>query len=309
MDKSKASRFFRVRPTCVCVGWLGAVVLIAATWSLNPAYGSENLATTSAQGSGCEKLQEQLTASQEALAERSSELQERLQAIAASLQGLEDAGDSIPAAKLAEQKDTLITERAALQNELKFLESAHTAWQAALDACENAARFRQELAQFQASGQHRAEDFVASDVTALQAQLDQIQSASAAQEEPEDVRVSRLAQLAELIETADEQARHVHELERAAIAAQAESARQKRAAHDAERDLLEAKLAAVREAVGEASAVQATMATKAPEADEADALNKERLAEQLDAEARNRLEFARSRLDEIEERLAQASAE
>ena len=127
MDKSKASRFFGVRPTCVCVGWLGAVVLITATWSLHPGYGSENPATTSAQGSGCEKLQEQLTSSQEALAERSSELQERLQAIAASLQGLEDAGESIPAAKLAEQKDTLITERAALQDELKFLESAHTA--------------------------------------------------------------------------------------------------------------------------------------------------------------------------------------
>lgn len=150
MDNSKASRFFPVRPTCVCVGWLGAVVVIAATWSLNPAYGSENLATTSAQGSGCEKLQEQLTASQEALAERSPELQERVQAIAASLQGLEDAGESVPAAKLAEQKDTLITERTALQNELKFLESAHTAWQAALDACENAARFLQALAQFQA---------------------------------------------------------------------------------------------------------------------------------------------------------------
>ncbi len=293
----------------VCVGCLGAVVLIAATWSLNPVYGSEDLATTSAQGGGCEWLHEQLTASHEALVERSSELQERLQAVATSLQDLEDAGESIPTAKLAEQKDTLTTERAALQNELKFLESAHTAWQAALDACENAARLRHELAQFEAGGQPRAEDFVASDVTALQAQLDQIQSASAAQEEPEDVRTSRLAQLAELIETADEQARHVHELERVAVRAQAESARQKRAVHDAERDLLEAKLAAAREAVGEASAVQATSPTKAPEADEADALNKERLAQQLDAEARNRLDFAQSRLDEIEERLARASAE
>jgi small conductance mechanosensitive channel len=309
MDKPKASRFFGVRPTCVCIGWLGAAVLIAATWNLNPAYGSENLATTSAQGSGCEKLQEQLTASQETLAERNPELQERLQAIAASLRGLEDEGESIAATKLAEQKDTLITERATLQNELKFLESGHTAWQAALDACENAARFRQELAQFQAGGQPRAEDFVASDVTALQAQLDQIQSAGAAQEEPEEVRTLRLAQLAELIETADEQARHVHELERAALAAQAESARQKRAVHDAERDLLEAKLAAVPEAAGEASTIQATTATKAPEADEADALNKKRLAEQLDAEARNRLDFARSRLDEIEERLVRASAD
>ena len=70
-------------------------------------------------------------------------------------------------------------------------------------------------------------------MTALQAQLDQIRSASAAQEEPEDLRASRLTQLAELIETADEQARSLHELERAALTAQAESARQKRAVHDA----------------------------------------------------------------------------
>ena len=67
MDNSKPSRFFRVRPTQVCVGWLGAVVLNVATYSLNPAYGAENLATTSAQGNGCEKLQEQLLASQDAL--------------------------------------------------------------------------------------------------------------------------------------------------------------------------------------------------------------------------------------------------
>ncbi|MHC4697912.1 MAG: mechanosensitive ion channel domain-containing protein [Planctomycetota bacterium] len=309
MDKSKASRFFGARPTCVCVGWLGVVVLITATLSLNPAYGSENLATTSAQGDGCEKLQEQLTASQEALAERSSGLQERLQAVTASLQGLEDAGESTPAAKLTEQKDTLTTERAALQNELKFLELAHTAWQAALDECEHAARLRRELEQLHAGGQPKAEDCVASEVTALQAQLEQIQSASVALKEPEDVRGSRLAKLAELIETADEQARQVYELERAALAAQAESAQQKRAVHDAERDLLEAKLAACREVVGEASAAPGAPATKAAEADEADALNKERLAEQLDAEARNRLDFAQSRLGEIEDLLVQASAE
>lgn len=173
MDNSKPSGFFRVRSTHVCVWWLSAVILNAAAW-INPAYGSGNLATMPAQGRGFKKPQEQLSASQEELAK----LQERLQAVAASLQGLEDADESVPPAELAEQKDTLITERAAPQNELKFLESAHTAWQAALDACENDARLRHELAQFQTEGQSRAEDFVASDVTALQAQLDQIRSAN-----------------------------------------------------------------------------------------------------------------------------------
>lgn len=170
MDKSKASLFLGVRPGCVFVGWLGVVFIVTAAWGQGP---SEQASTTPAHGGlECEALQEQLTTSQRALGGRSSDLHERLQTIAESLQGLENADESIPAAKLAEQKDTLIAERAALQNELKFLESARTAWQAALDACQNAARFRKELAQFQASGQTRAEDFVASDVTALQAQLD-----------------------------------------------------------------------------------------------------------------------------------------
>ena len=59
MDKSKASWFFGLRPTCGSAGWLGVAILLAATGILNPAYGSEDLATTSAQCIGCETLQEQ----------------------------------------------------------------------------------------------------------------------------------------------------------------------------------------------------------------------------------------------------------
>ncbi len=309
MDKSKTSRFFRVRPTCVSAGWLGVVVLLSVTWSLNPAYGSENLATTSAQASGCEKLQEQLTASQKALDARSGELQELLEEIATSLQGLDDAGESIPAAEVTEQKDALTTERAALQDKVKFLESAPTSWQAALDACEHAAQLRKERGELQASGQPGPEDCTPSAVAALRTQLDAIPRTDAAHDETQEVRAKRLAELQKLIDTADEQSKDLYEIERRALTAQAESARKKRAVHAAERDLLEAKLAACGEPVVQASPVPAPEGTEDSEPEEIAADAKKKLAEQLDAEARDRLAFARSRLDEIEDLLAQASAE
>ncbi len=281
--------------------------------------------TAAAAVDGCEDLQQHLGESEQVLADHGSQLRQRLEAVVENLKQLEDEPESAPAAESAEHKEQLFAKRAALQDELKFLEAARTAWQAALDACQSAARFREEVEQFQSNGQHEADRFVAGDLTAISAQLDQLQNARDALQEAEAVRAGRLAELEQLIrevgdahpteEVGDahltEEARDkaVLEAEQAALSAESESTRHKRAAGDAERALLEVRLAAAREVLGDVSEDQAEKAVQAPAADEADALNKQRLAEQLDAEARDRLEFVRLRLDDIQRELEQGEHE
>ena len=299
MGNSKISRFFRVPPTCVCVGWLGAVAFIAATWSLHPAYGSENAATAPAQASGCEWLQKQLDASKKARDERSPGLQARLGEIEALLQGLDDTGESI-------QKDTLAEEQKALQNESKFLDSAHTAWQAAVDACKHTARLKQEKEIFQASGPPDKDDCTRSTRAVLRTQLDAIQDAPDI--EAENERAKRRADLQEMIKTADEQTRHVYKLEQQAGTAEAEFARAKGAKQAAERDLFQAKLAACDEAFGPAPDVPDAPGTEAPGAEKHAAEIKKELAEQIRAEAKKQLADVQAKIDKLEEQITAAQA-
>jgi small conductance mechanosensitive channel len=192
-----------------------------------------------------------------------------------------------------------------VQKELRFLESAVTAWQAALDACETAGRQREELERFLAEQERKPAEFVPAEVTAMRTQLEQVGSSWAALDEGEAVRDSRLRALAEQIETADEQTRSALAAERAALEAEAGKTEWKRAAFDAERSLIEARLKAAGE---ETEAVVESQPTSAPAREqEADAENKERLAKLLSAEARNRLEETQAELERIQARLEDTS--
>ncbi|MFQ5590948.1 MAG: mechanosensitive ion channel domain-containing protein [Phycisphaerae bacterium] len=289
---------------------LGFATCMAACLGFNTDPESPPEPTTAAAKEGdCSELRRRLTDSEQALTDRGAVIGRRLETLTAELDDSGGQNDSVPATGQADRKEELVAERAALQNELKFLEAAETAWQAALDSCQTTARLREELHQAQADGPHEPGEFVAGDVTALQSQLDQIQSAHDASEESNAVRTKRLEEIAEAIEQADKQARPLLEAEQSALLAECASITYKSSARDAERTLLEARLAAAREVVGAVGGPQAEPTVQVQAADEADALNKQRLAEQLDAEARNRLEFTRRRLDAIENELEEVSVE
>ena len=255
------------------------------------------------------ELQGRLAAAELAWTDRAPAIDKQLETVAAALKELAEQPGAASASEVAQRKEKLIAEQSALQGERKFLESAKTAWQAALDAHESAVRFQVDLTRFQAARESGELHFVPGDVTALRAQLDPLAKAGAAFKEREGVCTQRLAAIAEQIESAQGQARQVLEAERASLLAEIEGISHKRAAGLAEQALLEAKLAAAGEIIGETSTSGPLAATSAPAADEADAVNKQRLAEQLDAEARDRLAFARSRLERIEEELEEASAD
>jgi len=246
-----------------------------------------------------------LDASTKALDERSPGLEEELEDIAASLRDLEDAGESDPAAKLAGKRDLLTEERKALQNESKFLNSAQTAWQAAVDACKHAARFQKEKEDFQAGGPPKKEACT-SKRASWQSRLDAIQHAPPV--ETEKVTAEQLPEPQELNELADEQARQVSKPEQDALLARAESDRQKGAEQAAERDLLQVKLDACDEAFGPAPAVPDPPGAEARGAEGIAADTKKELAKQIDAEARNQLANAQTTIAKLENQLKAAQA-
>ncbi len=299
---------YRDRPSKVLIRGLQAALAAVAAFGLRAAHPLPLPATASAPADEeCSGLPGQLAAAKKALNDRGPALQQRVEAIAKALQDLKAPPESTPASELAGRKEKLIAERAAVQKELRYLESAGTTWQAALDACESAMRFRQELEQFRADQRRKRVEFVSADVDAFQSQLDQIQNARSALDEGEAVRGERLAGLTEQIGKADEQARPPLVAEQAALLAETGATRHKRVALDAERALLEAKLAAAQEALGPSTTTQATATSTAPAKEaKADADNKQLLARQLEAEARDRLGHARARLQEIQGQLSQA---
>ena len=288
--------------------WLPAVLAVGTGSGLRAAQPAGAPATASGPaGEACADLRDGLAASEKALKEHGPSLRRRLEAVTLALKNLETQPASAPASELAECREKLIAEQTGLHRELRFLESAETAGQAALDACESAQRLRKELAQFQADLQHKQVEFVAGDVAAFQSQLLQNQTARAALDEGEAVRAQRLAVLAGQIEKADEKTKPALVAEQFALQAETESTRHKRAALDAQRALLEARLAAAGEALRESAAGRPAATSTAPaKEDEADALNKQRLAEKLEAEARNRLGYARSCLQEVQTQLTRA---
>ena len=272
------------------------------------AYSAEAPATSTAPAeTDCEQLKAQLDAAEADLNNRAPGLQQQLHAIAGMLKTLETQPATMPAAEAATHKDKLLADQKAVENTLRSLESARTAWRAALDACEATARCRQQLQQFHTDLERKEATFVSGDLIAIQSQLAQVQSARSALEETEAVRTQRLAGLTDEIEKAGNIAKSALLAEQSALQAEVETTRQRRAALDAERTFLEARLNAAREFLGTATTQPATTST-APAGDAAEALARQRLAEQLEAEARDRLGHARNRLKEIQGQIEQASS-
>ena len=286
-----------------------ASLLPVAGFVNRPACSAQPTTTTASAPAreGRSELQAALAAAEKALADRGPALEKRLETLAGELKDLEARRGSITAAELTERKERLTSERAALQKEIGHLESAKTAWQAALDACESADGFRKQLTQFQDSQQREEAKFVPADVAAFESQLSGNQSNRTALDEGQAVLAKRLDALAEEIKKADDQTRPLLDAEQSAILAEAGAGRQKRVALDAERALLEAKLAAARHVLGARAAKQTTTTCTAPAPKQAEVLNKQRLAEQLETEARRRLEDAQTRLKEIQRQLEQAA--
>lgn len=291
------------------LGWFGVALLCTAIMGAAAEPVEQPPTTSAPAGEECAGPHEQLVVSKAVLTERGSALQERLDAVAAALGEIEAHPDAVPATELTDRKQAMVGEQVALQNELKFLESTETAWQAALDACEKTVRFREELEHFRAARDRGEVKFVSGDVAAIRAQLEPLESARAALLEQKDACAKRLGELGKELENAEEQSKRLLEAEQASLQAEAQSVRHKLAARDAEHALLESKLAAAREIVGDSPTTEPAKTTTAPAADEADAINKQRIAERLNAEARNKLEFARSELERIESTLKQTSAE
>ncbi|MHC4477853.1 MAG: mechanosensitive ion channel family protein [Planctomycetota bacterium] len=288
------------------VGWLCVALTVTAAWGLRAAHTApESSAVSVSAEDGCAEPAERLAAARVALSDRGPTLEERIETIASELQAPGTQPASAPGVEATADREKLVAERSAVQKELRFLESAVTAWQAALDACESNGRQREELERFLAEQERKPAEFGPAEVTALRTQLEQVESSRAALDEGEAVRNSRLRALAEQIETADEQTRSALAAERAALKAEAGETQWKRAALDAERALVEAKLETAGE---EPEAVVESQPSSAPAREqEADAENKERLAKLLSAEARNRLEEVQAELERIQARLEDTS--
>lgn len=257
----------------------------------------------------CTTLADRLTERERALADRTPSVEQGLQDLARAIEALDTATETRPAPDVARDRDRLILERAALQSELNQLRAARASTQAAMDACERLNRLTAERDQFHARWQRRELQFVPADITAIEAQIAQLQSARTALEAAGAIRRQRLETLPDLIEQAEESARRPLEAERQALAAEHEAARFQDAALAEELDLLRARLNAARESVAATQPPDAPATETAPASEEAAAINRERLAEQIQAEARDRLNFARERLAETIEKLERAEAE
>ena len=288
-----------------------AVVVIAlvAVLGSRSARSAQSTTTSKPYTEAHKALQARLGASERALTDRSPAIEARLEAIAADLDKLEKGRTTLSESALAERKAGLEAERAALQNELRYLESAKTAWQAAVDASQSAAGFRRRSAQFETDQQRKPAEFVPADVERMKSDLTRVQGDRVAIEKGETARSKRLADLAGQLDKGDGRERPALLAEQAALQAETEEARHKRAALDAERALLTARLEAAGRALGDSTSTQPTTTSTAPapEKEEAAARAKKKLAEKLQAEARDRLGYAQARLEEVQSRLEAAA--
>lgn len=269
----------------------------------------------------CEVLRTRLAEAESALSKLGPELETALEAIAEELGRIKEKAESESATDVEDRKQALTARRASIQSEQKFLESAKAAWQAAADACENTASLRHDMEQFQDALGRGDVEFVAADIAALQAELNPLAKTHAALVESEAVRQQRVAELAkestkesakgsakESEAVADEVGLLVR-VERAALLAEIEALCHKRAEIEAKQALLEARLVVARERVGEEASASIPTTTSAPvgDGDEAAADVKLKIAKGIDAEARDRLEYARSRIAAIEAEIEKAA--
>ena len=231
-------------------------------------------------------------------------LKNRLQELSTELERL--AADE--SEKGAKQREELSAERTALQVRIKFLELAKASWQAAVDSCEKGENLKQQLAEFQESITGKRVEFSAGDVAAFEAQLVQLKSVRDVLDSAEQSRRQRLAEIEELLAgeasavTAElELERTGLETERTGLTAERQAACYKLFAVNAEEALITAKLQHAGKDVGAVAASEDKEDDKGAESDHADALNKQRLAADLEAEARDRLGFVRQRLADLEQ--------
>ncbi len=271
----------------------------SAVW----AYGSDG--KKDERGSKCAVLGGELAEAEQQLAATGPELRDRMEQIEREVAVLSQREGRESGGEVEQQKEQLLSERGKLEKQLKYLEAAVLSWQAAVDACvseENLIRQREE---FRGSEVARATVISESEATAMQAKVEQLRAMEAADREAADVRSGRMKELEEAISGADSGPDALLVAELAALRAEDGSSRQKAEACQAELALLHEKLA-----VAGGGPVASPIPQEDREAavgDVADAANKERLARQLQSEARDRLGHVQKQLASVEEELKRAA--
>ncbi len=266
----------------------------------------------------CQQLKGKVEKSAEGLAADLPELKNRLTELVSELERLAaDNGE-----KGAKQREELSAERTALQVRIKYLELANASWQAAVDSCEKGENLKRQLVEFQKSITSESVEFSAGDVAAMEAQLVQLKSVRDVLDSAEQSRGQRLAEIGELLageasavtaefegertgfegeRTGFKAERTGLEAERTGLLAERKAACYKLFTVNAEESLITAKLQHAGKDVGAVAASGDKEDDKGAESDQADALNKQKLAADLEAEARDRLGFVRQRLSELEQ--------
>jgi small-conductance mechanosensitive channel len=305
--EEKIEEMYSVRRSWRWLGWLSATALATGVIAQSTIPAPADSDATSPDDT-CTALRTQCASASAGLADRSAALTEELARTAAALREIETSDiDTNASANVlrTERRDRLIDRRATIQRELRFLDATRAAYAAAIDACETAARLRAEQAQ-RAGSRPEAELGTAGALAAIRAKLRQIESVGNAMDESDAIRSRRLEELHPLIRNARPQDRRLLEAERVALQAELAASRYRRACNEIE----SAMLGEILESEAPRVATPSTApTTTAPAGTDEDAINKQRLAEQLEAEARDRLGYARSRLDAIEQRLIDSAPE
>ncbi len=275
------------------------IILLAGCFALGSAAAhAQSAPATSTSPADCSTYEQRRAAAQQTLEEQNAVVRERLEGIAAELAAMEKDKAKTPADEFKARSERLARQREALQRQLKFLTDVPEAWKNALDSCENITQRGKEQAEFRADVKAGKVRFVRADLNVFQTQLDQSANLRRLLGNRLTSNQQRLTAIGEELSRADEVDAPPLQAERALLSAQVEQIRMRLALSDVEDALSRARLAAAKEALGPAASQPAT--TSAPSREGAlDAENKRKLAEQLKAEAWNRLDFARTRLKEI----------
>jgi len=254
-------------------------------------------------------LESSLTDARSRLEEQGAVIEESIAARAAEIEAIEKQLKGQDDAELRARRDELVGERDALATRLGFLEEAARAWQEAVDSDRDRIGSAEALADLRSAIEQGAASFVDADIEAARTEIAQVQSAMEALATSVEQASSRLKVVEEALAAPDVESAELLESERRPLQGTLAALDRKKAASKARIAFLRARVDAAREALGLEEQAQDEM-EMAPEVDENELRLKALLAERLSQQARDDLEEAQTRLEELRaQRDADASAD
>ncbi|GMU21323.1 MAG: hypothetical protein AMXMBFR13_14160 [Phycisphaerae bacterium] len=253
-------------------------------------------------------FEDQLGSARRRLAERREPLEKTLRETSEALKNVEADLKERKSPELLSREQELTRRLELLEAELDELQTVASAWQTAAEAYQEMQRLRKEQAELTAAMARKAVRFQAGDTAVLEAQLQQTRSVLKSLAEQEASRRQRLAEIEGELQNPEVKNRGLFESEARKLRAQLESEPTRRAAVEARRELQEARLTAARE-LGEITTTQpTTQQATAPSTAAAalEAQNKQRLAKELELEARDRLAYVRQQIADMDQQRQEA---